>query len=121
MEDSNGKPKYDGVRVWMNGKEWIVPALSLSQFRRHHCTLTNTDLKPQDWQEPISSRIPIILEAIQRNYPEMTEQQLLDMIDLRTYRTIFDAIIHASGLRAALPGEEQPVASTSTGVGSTER
>ena len=120
-ENSNGKPKYEGVPVWMDGREWIIPPLSLGQFRKHHGTLTNLDATPQNWEELIATRTPIILGAIQRNYPDVTEEQLLEMIDLRTYREILEAIMHSSGMRAAQPGESQPVAETSTGVGSTAR
>jgi hypothetical protein len=118
---TNGKPKYEGVPIWMDGKEWIIPPLSLGQFRKHHDTLTNVEATPQDWQELIASRLPIILGAVQRNYPELTEEQLLDMIDLRTYNAILGAIMHSSGMRPAQPGESQPVAEMSIGAGSTGR
>jgi hypothetical protein len=107
MEHSNGhKPKYAGVPVYMDGREWIIPALSLRQFREHYETLRKTDdLAEENWKEILQTRLPIVLLAIQRNYPDMTEEQLLDMIDLNTFLTVVKAIASASGLRPAQPGE----------------
>jgi hypothetical protein len=120
LENSNGKPKYDGVTVYMDGKEWVVPALSVRQFRQHYQTLLDSDITPENYPVKMAERLSIVLAAMQRNYPEITEEQLLDMIDLRSFLTIWLAIQSASGLRPATPGESQPVP-RSTGVGSTER
>jgi hypothetical protein len=120
LETTNGKPKYDGVGVYMDGKEWVIPALSVRQFRQHYQTLLDSDITPENYPMKMAERISIVLAAMQRNYPEITEEQLLDMIDLRSFLTIWLAIQSASGLRPATPGESQPVP-RSTGVGSTER
>ena len=105
------KPKYDGVAVYMDGREWIVPALSLRQFREHYVNLfLDPKVTPENYHEFLIARIPVILAALQRNYPDVTEEQLLDMIDLRTFIMLMGAIQDRSGLRPAPPGEERPVA-----------
>jgi hypothetical protein len=81
LENSNGKPKYDGVTVYMDGKEWVVPALSVRQFRQHYQTLLDSDITPENYPVKMAERLSIVLAAMQRNYPEITEEQLLDMID----------------------------------------
>ena len=106
MENGNGhKPKYEGVPVYMDGREWIVPALSLRQFKQHYKMLLDTDLTPDNFPEKFPERFLIVLEAFQRNYPDLTEEKLLDMIDLRTFLTVMQAIAAASGMRPARPGE----------------
>ena len=101
----NQKPKFEGVPVWMDGQEWTIPPLSVRQFRAHYTTLLDTDVTPENWQEKVESRLPILLAAVQRNYPDVTEEQLLDMLDLKTFNVAMQAIANASGLRAAKPGE----------------
>jgi hypothetical protein len=115
------KPKFDGVPVYMDGRQWIVPALSVRQFREHLQTLSTPYAAGEDYAAFLQDRLPIALAAMQRNYPELTEEQLLDMLDLKTFLVVWRAIQNASGLRPAEPGESQPVADASTGVGSTGR
>lgn len=99
------KPKYDGTAVYMDGREWIVPALSVRQFREHHQTLSVSYNVADDYAAYLKERLPIALAAMQRNYPELTEEQLLDMLDLKTFLDVWRAIQNVSGLRSATPGE----------------
>ncbi len=104
-DNSNGKPKYDGASVYMDGKEWIVPALSLRQFRDNYQTLAVPFKMSDDYAAFLKERLPIALAAMQRNYPDLTEEQLLDMLDLKTFLDVWRAIQNASGLRPVAPGE----------------
>jgi hypothetical protein len=89
----------------MDGREWIIPALSLRQFRQYYKMLLDTNVTAETFQEYLMERLPVVLGAIQRNYPELTEEQLLDMVDLRTFVSIVKAIGTVSGMHAATPGE----------------
>jgi len=90
----------------MDEREWIVPAFSLRQFRIHHPTLADTNITPETYSDFLERRVPVILAAMQRNYPDLTEEQLVDMIDLKSFVEIIRAIQNLSGLRpAAQPGE----------------
>lgn len=106
MSEQNGnRPKYDGVTVYMDGKEWVIPPLSVRQFREHYQTLLDTDITPENFQSKIADRLPIVLAAINRNYPDVTPEQLLDMLDLGTFKQVIGAIANSGGIRAAKPGE----------------
>lgn len=121
-EGSNGRPKHRGVPVEIAGEEWIIPALSIRHFREFHKKLFDPHaVTVENLPDTISERLPIVLLAIQRNYPEVTHDELLDLLDLPTFLAVVQAIAEASGLRPAPPGERAPVASTSIGDGSMER
>lgn len=103
--DQATKPRFEGITVYMDGREWVIPPLSVRQFRTYYSTLLDTDVTPENWQQKVEAKLPIVLAAIQRNYPDITEEQLLDMLDLKTFTMVMAAIANASGLRAARPGE----------------
>lgn len=112
IEQKPTKPKYEGVSIYMDGREWVIPTLSVRQFRQHYKLLLDTDVTVENWQDKVAERIPLILAAMSRNYPEVTEEQLLDMLDLRSFNAVLLAISNASGIRRAQPGESGPAATT---------
>jgi len=101
------KPKFKGVAIFMNGQDYLVPSLSLDQFEEHYKTLTD----PVEAAEgdtlfaQFKKYVPVILLALQRNYPEVTVADLRDWLDLNTFREAFLAVQGSSGLTVATPGE----------------
>ena len=96
--------KYSGQKVYMGGETWVVPPLSLRQLRENYETIV-TPVTSGSIEDVIVSRLPIILMAMQRNYPDLTEDKLLDMLDANTLLPTFFAVAGGSGLEAAKPGE----------------
>jgi hypothetical protein len=112
---------FRGVPVFMGGREYIVPSLSTRQFRDNYKLLTRPiegDTE-QTIADAFASYIPLIGLAIRRNYPDVTDDALWDLLDLSTFKVVMAAIQSASGLRTVKTGEAGPVASQSTGDGST--
>jgi hypothetical protein len=99
------KPKYEGVPVYMDGKEWVIPALSVRQYREHQKLLQDGDVTQENLHDYIVARVPLIGAAMRRNYPELTDEQVMDMLDLRTVVRVIQAIGFQTGLRPAQPGE----------------
>jgi hypothetical protein len=97
--------QYDGTPVFMAGQTWIVPGLSVKQFRKHFEVLTDTDINQGNVLAKIETRLPVILDAFNRNYPDVTTEQLEDMLDVGTFNQVMLAISSGSGLRPAKPGE----------------
>jgi hypothetical protein len=104
------KPKYEGVPVYLDGREYIVPSLSVRQFREHYAKLTAPQAAGETVAQFLEDRIPIICAALRRNYPGVTEDQLLDIIDLGSFDVITKAIQAASGMKRVKPGESTPAA-----------
>jgi hypothetical protein len=121
---------YDGEPVYMAGKTWIVPGLSVRQLRKHLAVLVQAPATPRlvfppdatpealqqlmeehaqqtvaVLQKNLDERFPIVLEAMQRNYPDLKEDDLLEMVDVKSLPKILSIISKESGLRPAKPGE----------------
>lgn len=92
--------KYEGTAITLGGDKYIVPALTLKQVRfslkDDLAKLQAGDAAAQG--ESLDAGMRIILAALQRNYPDMTEDKLADLIDLRNFREIIPAVMGISGL-----------------------
>ena len=89
--------KFEGVSITLGGRKLIVPALTIKQVR---VTLAD-DLKALDDKDANVSMMAgqrVILAAIRRNYPEMSEEFIEDSLDLNNYKAVLSAIMGASGL-----------------------
>ena len=109
--------KYRGVPVFMAGTTYIIPALSLRQFEENTEALT-APIEGASALEVFKRSVPIIGLAIRRNYPEITDEALFDMLDLENFNVVMRAVQNASGMKVVAPGEA-PDPATSTGAGST--
>jgi hypothetical protein len=100
-----------GVKISMGGRDWIVPPLTLGMMRRllpqimrlHDCG-AGSSTGSGDGEE-IDVIIDLVTAAMQRNYPDMTPQQVEDLLDLGNARAVVAAILTGSGLRPV--GEDE--------------
>ena len=97
--------KFRGVAFFMNGREYIVPSLSLRHFQDNYELLTTP---PVDLREQFSLYIPVIGLALRRNYPEISDEELKDMLDLSSFRDALVAVQGASGMKTVAAGEATP-------------
>jgi hypothetical protein len=49
--------------------------------------------------------LPVLIAAMGRNYPDVTEEWLLDVLDVTTYFEVIRAVSGASGLKEKASGE----------------
>jgi hypothetical protein len=98
---------FQGVPFYMNGQKYYIPSLSLKQFRDNQAILTETagEVTSDNLQEQFSKYIPLIRLAVNRNYPDITEDDLWEWLDLGTFREIFLIVQSASGMKPVSPGE----------------
>ena len=90
----------EGATINMGGKDWIVPPLNLKGVKT---------LGPKlDAMNAATSRyelLPIIAEialaALQRNYPDLTADQVEDLIDMGNSQRVVEAVLGQSGLKKA--------------------
>ena len=103
-------PKFKGVEIELGGQTYTVPPLSLGQLERHEDTIASLSHVEGDKMFASFYRaLPFIHDAFSRNYPEMTREQLADLIDLANFNDVLQAVMNASGLKRA--GETQPAQS----------
>jgi hypothetical protein len=99
------KLKYLGVPIFMNGQNYYLPSLSTKDFRANYYVLTAP--VPED-AGPFASFdrfLPIILLALNRNYPDVIAEQLADWLDLHTFKLAVSAVQDASGIEPVAEGE----------------
>ncbi len=118
----------DGEKISLGGKEFVVPPLSFKQLRKflpmiHTFTAgadSNSDFLGGSSQM-IDTMLMIILAALNRNYPDMTPDDLEELLDVATIFPVFKAVIGVAGLVQAV-GKLAPgamgmlIGETSTGA-----
>lgn len=105
--------RFKGVPFFMNGQEYLIPSLSLKQVQDNHARLANTEPDaPAEGADPVNTAlatftayIPIILMAVNRNYPEVTEEDLWEWLDMGNFAEALSIVQAASGFKASTPGE----------------
>jgi hypothetical protein len=99
------KLKYLGVPVYMNGQNYYIPSLSTRDFKANYELLTTPAADDEKPGASFDRYIPVILLAVQRNYPEVTLGDLEDWLDLHTFREAIQAVQAAAGLKPVSEGE----------------
>ncbi len=83
-----------GVKFNLNGKDYLVPALNLQQMEDMasdlDIVLSSTGTVPD--KERIDIMVRVIKSAINRNYPEITEQDIKNGCDANNLIDIVMAI-----------------------------
>ncbi len=107
---------FNGVKVTIDGADYVVPPLSLGQLR-------NGTLKQlQEHDELLASgkvfeatalRGEVILAALRRNYPDFPEDTLMNFLDMATVGPLWIAVLGASGF---MPGETVAAVETAPGT-----
>jgi hypothetical protein len=90
---------FDGVEVKLGGKKLTVPPLSFKLLRKYQeklATLGNLSNIPTPTQVDVV--IDVMLEAIQRNYPDYTKDELESNLDIGNMKEVFHAVMSVSGL-----------------------
>jgi hypothetical protein len=93
-----------GVAVEMNGEEWVVPPLTLGQLRRLMPKLRQlTQIGAAMGEEQIAVLVEIVSAALQRNYPDLTSEDVERLLDLGNASRVLNAVLTGSGLRPGGP------------------
>lgn len=105
------EPKFEGELVKLGDREFVVPSLSVNQARRLWPEILdlNKGVTLADFPKKLDAALPIILAALSRNYPDITIEQLGDLVDVRNFPRLMKIIAGQSGM-SPKPGEApQPV------------
>ncbi len=95
---------FEGIEIDLGGKKYTVPPLNLARLKKALPILES--IKSLDMENPGSltmkqadAVIQVIHLALSRNYPEMTEADVEEAVDLGNLMKIIPAIMGLSGLR----------------------
>lgn len=109
--------KFKGIKILLGDRELVVPPLnfrSLQQLQERLAKFSG-GVDP----ESIGLVVDATHEALRRNYPEITRDEVIDGLDLENMLPVMEAVMDVSGLkRKAVEAEGQP-ADPSTGPSST--
>jgi hypothetical protein len=96
------KELVPGVEIELAGKKYILPPLTAGQLRKGILAKMKENDELVDkgqYYEALNVKSAIIAEALRRNYPHITDEDVEDMLDLRNYEKAWEVILGGSGLR----------------------
>jgi hypothetical protein len=107
---SETAPRFDGELLKLGDREFVIPPLNWRRIRKIMPILERMkDITAGGGltiTEPmLDDSLTVIHEAISRNYPEITRDELEDLVDLANAPKLIMAVMGLSGL---LQGEPAP-------------
>jgi len=127
---SEAAVKFEGETVRLGGQEYILPSLSTGKARKLWPAILEIDkgVTPETMPQKFETMIAIIHAALARNYPELTVDEVGELVDLRRAPDLCLQICRLSGMaikdpQAPAAGGGEATASTgpiSTGPSSRE-
>src|SRR5271156_3917475 len=98
-----------GIKIEIGAREWTVPPLTLGQLRRLAPELGKITAHASMLDaEVIAAVIRVVAAALLRNYPDLAEETVEEMLDLGNAGEVLNAVLAGSGLRrGARPGEDR--------------
>ena len=97
--DNNSQVIYEGVKITIGGKEYIVPGLSLGQMEEMAEKVESlASADERITKEMIQTVSEVCQAALSRNYPDITLVQVKNMLDVRNMNAVIEAVLGASGL-----------------------
>jgi hypothetical protein len=96
MKEDPDRHLHPGVSVMLSdGKEYVVPPLDLDQYTSILPDLPALAATGGEWLAP---SIKIVVLALSRNYPGLTEASVRRLLDLRSLVEALSAALRTGGL-----------------------
>ena len=93
------------AKLQIDGKDYLVPAITLGQLRKTlKAKIEEHDKIALESRvfDALDKRAEIICDVMTAKYPELTQDQILDVLDMQNTGEIWLAMLGASGFK---PGE----------------
>ena len=98
-----------GTKVNLGGRIYVMPPLSLDQVQEFEEVIKTFGTKPT-LRDNMEIALPVLLVALQRNYADMTIEDLRPLMDMGNSTSTIDALWTSSGFVPIKPGEPEPAA-----------
>lgn len=100
--------KVKGIRLPLGGRDWVVPPLNLAALEQLQDRLARFSGGLD--ADSVALVLDATTAALRRNYPDITREQVADMLDVANMATVMEAVMDVSGLKrqaqeATPPGE----------------
>jgi hypothetical protein len=96
----------DGPKITIGDREFVVPPANLKAIRAFTSVRENADATSTDRQ---NANIAFILNTLRRNYPDLTEDFILEHVDTRNQVAVMTKIQESAGFV-----KQEPVSGEST-------
>lgn len=89
--------KFKGIKLHLGGKDYIVPPLNFRALQQLQSRLSEFSggVDP----ESIQLVVDCAFLALKRNYDDITEDQVIDLLDLENMQEVMEAVMDVSGLK----------------------
>lgn len=92
--------KHKGAAFELGGKEYVFEPLTIGSFERLEDQISGITAGTINDFQLARSIILIATESLKRNYPEITKEEVAELIDLTNMQDIFSAVMQTSNPRA---------------------
>jgi hypothetical protein len=89
--------KYPGIPKVLGGIEYVIPPIALRPLQQLQSRI-NAFGNSID-EESIETAVTVIHSALKRNYPEITIEEVGDMVDVGNMFELFEAVMDVSGMK----------------------
>jgi hypothetical protein len=89
-------PKYDGVTMKLGGEDYVLPPLNMARVKKIIPLLEKLQTVKTTMEE-IDIVIEVIHLGLSRNYPDITKEDIAELIDLGNAKEVIEALLLASG------------------------
>lgn len=89
----------EGVQIELGGETFTVPPLTFRAVREHIDAIAGMTTGVPLSAEQIDRSVALILAAMRRNYPDMTQATLEERLDMANIKIVLPAILGASGFK----------------------
>lgn len=100
-------PRFDGETVTLGRQDYVLPPLSLRQVEKFQPRI-DAYLKGAVGGDTAGLMIDVVHNALSRNYPQMTRDEVGDLLDLKNLQPVFMALLRQSGWAPAAEGGAEP-------------
>jgi hypothetical protein len=103
----------EGTKCNLGGRDFIVPPLNIKalrilgpRFAELQSAAECGNLAEMFQGEKLDTLLDVVHAAISRNYPEVTREELEDLVDLGNLEPVFRAVCAQSGMQKGAPKGE---------------
>lgn len=112
--------KYKGIKITLGDEVLVVPPLNFRSLQELQARLV--EFKAGVDPESVNVVVDAAHHALKRNYPDMTRENVIDLLDLENMLQVMEAVMDVSGMKrkeAEAKSAEGESTDPSTGPSST--
>jgi len=102
--------------IVLKDRKLTVSALTLGDLRKLEAALLGVEQRVEKGFGSMLSLVPVIHASLSKLHPEITLEELEQMLDLKSFAEVLDRVLEVSGLKRSAPltpesssaGESQP-------------